>query len=324
MARVFSGVQPTGDIHIGNYLGALKQFVELQDQHECFFCVVDLHALTVPQDPVELRKKVIQLAGLYLAVGLDPSRVTIFVQSYVPAHSELAWLLECMTYFGELSRMTQFKDKSRGKENVSVGLFTYPDLMAADILLYDTNYVPVGADQKQHLELTRDIAQRFNNRYGETFVVPEPLIGKIGARIMSLTNPTKKMSKSEEDDMGRISLLDTPDKVKKKIMRAVTDSENRIYYDPENKPGLSNLISLMSVQTGQSVDEVVAQYEGKGYGALKKDLVDITVNTLKGIQDRYYALPEEEIRAVLAEGAQRANTIAEKTLRRVQEKMGLR
>ncbi|WP_026487355.1 tryptophan--tRNA ligase [Caldanaerobius polysaccharolyticus] len=324
MARVFSGVQPTGDIHIGNYLGALKQFVELQDQHECFFCVVDLHALTVPQDPTELRKKVIQLAGLYLAVGLDPSRVTIFVQSYVPAHSELAWLLECMTYFGELSRMTQFKDKSKGKENVSVGLFTYPDLMAADILLYDTNYVPVGADQKQHLELTRDVAQRFNNRYGETFVVPEPLIGKVGARIMSLTNPTKKMSKSEEDEMGRISLLDTPDKVKKKIMRAVTDSENRIYFDPENKPGLSNLISLMSVQTGQSVDEVVAQYDGKGYGVLKRDLVDVTVSTLKGIQDRYYALSEEEIKAVLSEGAQRANAIAEKTLRRVQEKMGLR
>lgn len=324
MARVFSGVQPTGDIHIGNYLGALKQFVELQDQHECFFCVVDLHALTVPQDPVELKKKTLQLAGLYLAVGLNSPDTTLFVQSHVPAHSELAWLLECVTYFGELNRMTQFKDKSKGKENVTVGLFTYPDLMAADILLYDTDYVPVGADQKQHLELTRDIAQRFNNRFGETFVVPEPLINKVGARIMSLTNPHKKMSKSEEDEMGRISLLDTPDKVKKKIMRAVTDSENSIYYDPEKKPGVSNLIALMSVQTGKSIEEVVAEYDGKGYGALKKDLVDITVSTLKGIQERYYGLSESEIKSVLAKGAERAAAIAEKTLRRVQERMGLR
>lgn len=324
MTRVFSGVQPTGDIHIGNYLGAMKHFVELQDAHECFFCVVDLHALTIPQDPDVLRRKTIEVAGIYLAIGLNPTKTTLFVQSHVPAHSELSWLLECITYFGELSRMTQFKDKSAGKENVSVGLFTYPDLMAADILLYDTNYVPVGADQKQHLELTRDIAQRFNNRFGETFVVPEPLISEVGARIMSLSDPEKKMSKSAEDEMGRINLLDTPEIVKKKIMRAVTDSENSIYYDPDKKPGLSNLLTLMSVQTGRSIEEIAAEYDGKGYGLLKKDLVEVTVNTLKEIQDKYYGLSQDEIKRVLSDGAARAETIATKTLQKVQQKMGLR
>lgn len=324
MTRVFSGVQPTGDIHLGNYLGAMKHFVEVQNEHECFFCVVDLHALTVPQDPGVLRQKIIELAGIYLAIGLDPAKITLFAQSHVPAHSELAWLLQCITYFGELNRMTQFKDKSAGKENVSVGLFTYPALMAADILLYDTNYVPVGADQKQHLELTRDIAQRFNNRFGETFVVPEPLISDVGAKIMSLTDPEKKMSKSEDDEMGRINLLDTPEIVKKKIMRAVTDSENSIYYDPEKKPGLSNLITLMSVQTDRSVEDIASEYVGKGYGQLKKDLVEVTVNTLKGIQDKYYGLSEDEIKMVLSDGAVRAEAIATKTLQKVQQKMGLR
>ncbi|MDI3480929.1 MAG: tryptophanyl-tRNA synthetase [Tepidanaerobacteraceae bacterium] len=324
MTRVFSGVQPTGDIHIGNYLGAMKHFVELQDVHECFFCVVDLHALTVPQNPDILRKKTLEVAGIYLAIGLDPSKTTIFVQSRVPAHSELSWLLQCITYFGELNRMTQFKDKSAGKENVSVGLFTYPDLMAADILLYDTNYVPVGADQKQHLELTRDIAQRFNNRFGQTFVVPEPLISEVGAKIMSLSDPTKKMSKSAEDELGRINLLDSPDAVKKKIMRAVTDSENSIYYDPDKKPGLSNLLTLMSVQTGESIEKIAAEYDGKGYGRLKKDLVDVTVNTLKEIQDKYYSLSHDEIKKVLSDGAARAEAIATKTLQKVQQKMGLR
>ncbi|MCR4429984.1 MAG: tryptophan--tRNA ligase [Tepidanaerobacteraceae bacterium] len=324
MTRVFSGVQPTGDIHIGNYLGAMKHFVDLQDAHECFFCVVDLHALTIPQDPDVLRRKTIEVAGIYLAIGLNPTKTTLFVQSHVPAHSELSWLLECITYFGELSRMTQFKDKSAGKENVSVGLFTYPDLMAADILLYDTNYVPVGADQKQHLELTRDIAQRFNNRFGETFVVPEPLISEVGARIMSLSDPEKKMSKSAEDEVGRINLLDTPEIVKKKIMRAVTDSENSIYYDPDKKPGLSNLLTLMSVQTGRSIEEIAADYDGKGYGLLKKDLAEVTVNTLKEIQDKYYGLSQDEIKRVLSDGAARAETIATKTLQKVQQKMGLR
>ncbi|MDK2877351.1 MAG: tryptophanyl-tRNA synthetase [Thermoanaerobacteraceae bacterium] len=324
MTRVFSGVQPTGDIHIGNYLGAMKHFVELQDEHECFFCVVDLHALTVPQDPDVLKQKIIELTGIYLAIGLDPKKTVLFAQSYVPAHSELAWLLQCITYFGELNRMTQFKDKSQGKENVSCGLFTYPTLMAADILLYGTNYVPVGADQKQHLELTRDIAQRFNNRFGETFVVPEALISNVGARIMSLTYPEKKMSKSAEDEMGRILLLDTPELVKKKIMRAVTDSESKIYYDPDKKPGISNLLTLMSVQTGKSIEETVREYDGKGYGQLKKDLVEITTNTLKQIQDKYYGLSRDEIKRVLAEGAQRAEAIATRTLRKVQEKIGLR
>lgn len=256
MKRVLSGVQPTGDIHIGNYVGAMMHFVELQQDHECYFCIVDLHALTVPQDPEELRNKTYELAGIYLAIGLDPEKSTIFVQSQVSAHAELAWLLSCMAYFGELSRMTQFKDKSKGKENVSVGLFTYPALMAADILLYQADYVPVGNDQKQHLELTRDLAERFNNRFGETFVLPEPLIADVGARIMSLTDPTKKMSKSDADENGRINLLDSPDVVKKKIMRAITDSESVIRYDPENKPGVSNLLSLYSVMSGLSIPDL--------------------------------------------------------------------
>lgn len=324
MARIFSGVQPTGDIHIGNYFGAMKHFVELQNEHECFFCVVNLHALTIPQDPDILRKKTVNLAKIYLAIGLDPNKTTLFVQSHVKAHSELAWLLECIVYFGELGRMTQFKEKSKGKKNFTCGLFTYPALMAADILLYDTQYVPVGADQKQHLELTRDLALRFNHRFGDTFVVPEPLISDVGARIMSLTNPESKMSKSGEDEMGRISLIDTPEKIKKKIMRATTDSENKIYYDEDKKPGLSNLISLYSVQTGKSIQDVVSMYENKGYGALKKDLVDITVNTLKGIQDKYNGLTDDYVNEVLNSGAVKANGIANKVLDRVQRKMGLK
>ncbi|AST58978.1 tryptophan--tRNA ligase [Thermoanaerobacterium thermosaccharolyticum] len=323
MQRVFSGVQPTGDIHIGNYLGAMRQFVKLQNDYSCLFCIVDLHALTVPQDPEILRKKSIELAGLYLAIGLDPKKVIIFVQSHVPEHPELAWLLQCMTYFGELGRMTQFKDKSKGKETVSVGLFTYPDLMAADILLYDTNFVPVGNDQKQHLELTRDIAIRFNNRFGETFVVPEPMILKTGSRIMSLTEPDKKMSKSSENQYSKINLLDEPSQIKKKIMRAVTDSENVIRYDPENKPGLSNLLTLYSSFTDISIEEAEARFKGQGYGTLKKELADVIVERLSEIQNNYKNLDLNYINEVLKEGAEKASSIARVTIERVKDKMGL-
>ncbi|WP_434579165.1 tryptophan--tRNA ligase [Thermoanaerobacterium thermosaccharolyticum] len=323
MQRVFSGVQPTGDIHIGNYLGAMRQFVKLQNDYSCLFCIVDLHALTVPQDPEILRKKSIELAGLYLAIGLDPKKVIIFVQSHVPEHPELAWLLQCMTYFGELGRMTQFKDKSKGKETVSVGLFTYPDLMAADILLYDTNFVPVGNDQKQHLELTRDIAIRFNNRFGETFVVPEPMIMKTGSRIMSLTEPDKKMSKSSENQYSKINLLDEPSQIKKKIMRAVTDSENVIRYDPENKPGLSNLLTLYSSFTDISIEEAEARFKGQGYGTLKKELADVIVERLSEIQNNYKNLDLNYINEVLKEGAEKASSIARVTIERVKDKMGL-
>ena len=323
LKRVFSGVQPSGDIHIGNYLGAMRQFVALQDDYECFFCAVDLHALTVPQDPKVLKEKTIELAALYLAIGLDPKKVTIFIQSHVPAHAELAWLLQCITYFGELSRMTQFKDKSKGKESVSVGLFTYPDLMAADILLYNTHYVPVGEDQKQHLELTRDIAQRFNNRFGETFVVPEPMILKLGARIMSLTDPTKKMSKSDSDPNNRINLLDEPSSIKKKIMKAVTDSESEIRLDWDNKPGVSNLLTIYSLFTGMEIEEVINKFNGQGYGTLKKELAEVVIDKLTVIQKNYKDLSRDYVLKVLKEGAERAQAVAEKTLKEVKEKMGL-
>lgn len=323
MKRVFSGVQPSGDIHIGNYLGAMRQFVALQDDYDCFFCVVDLHALTVPQDPVKLKKNTIELAALYMAIGLDPKKVTLFVQSHVSAHAELAWLLQCITYFGELSRMTQFKEKSKGKESVSVGLFTYPDLMAADILLYKTHYVPVGEDQKQHLELTRDVAQRFNNRFGETFVIPEPMILKFGARIMSLTNPTKKMSKSDADPNNRVNLLDDPDTIYRKIMKAVTDSESEIRLDWEKKPGISNLLTIYSLFTGMEVDEVVNKFKGQGYGTLKKELAEVVIDKLSVIQKNYRDISEEEVLRVLKEGAERAEAVAVETLKEVKEKMGL-
>lgn len=301
----------------------MRQFVALQEDYECFFCVVDLHALTVPQDPIKLKENTIELAGLYLAIGLDPKKVNLFVQSHVSAHAELAWLLQCMTYFGELSRMTQFKEKSKGKETVSVGLFTYPDLMAADILLYNTHYVPVGEDQKQHLELTRDIAQRFNNRFGKTFVVPEPMILKFGARIMSLTDPTKKMSKSDSDPNNRINLLDEPSVIKKKIMRAVTDSETEIRLDWENKPGVSNLLTIYSLFTGMEIEEVVNKFKGQGYGTLKKELAEVVIDKLTVIQKNYKDLSRDYVLKVLKEGAERAQAVAEKTLKEVKEKMGL-
>ncbi len=323
MKRVFSGVQPTAEIHLGNYIGAIKRFVDLQNDMDCFFCVVDLHSITVPQDPQRLYENTKKLAALYMAVGLDPNKVTLFAQSHVPAHAELSWLLQCNSYIGELGRMTQFKDKSKGNDTVTVGLYTYPVLMAADILLYDTDYVPVGEDQKQHLELCRDIATRFNNKYGETFVIPEPLISKFGARIMSLDDATNKMSKSNENKHSKINLLDSPSKIKKSIMKSVTDSESEIRYDVENKAGVSNLMTIYSVLGNISTDDIEKKYTGEGYGTFKKDLVEVVVSALEPIQNRYNEIVESgEVDRVLKQGAEKANASAQKVLKDVKEKMG--
>ena len=324
MKRVFSGVQPTGNIHLGNYLGALKQFVELQDDHECIYCIVDEHAITVPQDPKALREHILDVAALYLAVGVDPKKSIVFVQSDVPGHAELGWVLTCQSYTGELSRMTQFKDKSKNKESAPTGLFTYPVLMAADILLYDTDIVPVGNDQKQHIELCRDIATRVNNKYKKTFVIPEGRYLKEGARIMALDDPTKKMSKSAENIHSRISLLDDPAKIKKSIMKATTDSDGVVKFDVENKPGISNLLNIYSVLSGISVEDLEVKYEGKGYGDFKKDLVEVTVEALAPIRSRYEEIRHsEELIEILKDGAQRADAIAQKTMRRVKDHFGL-
>lgn len=324
MKRVFSGVQPTGNIHLGNYLGALKQFVELQDDNECIYCIVDLHSITVPQDPKELRSHIFDVAALYLSVGIDPKKSIVFVQSDVSGHSELSWILTCSAYTGELSRMTQFKDKSRGKESAPAGLFMYPVLMAADILLYDTDIVPVGNDQKQHIELCRDIAIRINNKYKKTFVVPDGRFLKEGARIMALDDPTKKMSKSAENIHSRISLLDEDGKIKKSIMRATTDSDGEIRFDPENKPGVSNLLTIYSVLSGKSIDDVVASFAGSGYGDFKKELVEITKEALLPIRQNFSEIREsDELKAILRDGAERAGAIAEKTMKRVKDNFGL-
>ena len=324
MKRVFSGVQPTGNIHLGNYLGALKQFVELQDDHECIYCIVDMHAITVPQDPKELRDHILDVAALYLAVGVDPKKSIVFVQSDVPGHAELSWVLTCNSYTGELSRMTQFKDKSKNKESAPTGLFSYPVLMAADILLYDTDIVPVGNDQKQHIELCRDIAIRINNKYKKTFVVPDGRFLKEGARIMALDDPTKKMSKSAENIHSRISLLDEPSKIKKSIMKATTDSDGVVRFDVENKPGISNLLNIYSVLSGMSIPELEAKYEGKGYGDFKKDLVEVVVEALAPIKERYEKIRHsDELIEILKDGAVRADAIAKQTMKRVKENFGL-
>ncbi|MBQ6400681.1 MAG: tryptophan--tRNA ligase [Firmicutes bacterium] len=324
MKRVFSGVQPTGNIHLGNYLGALKQFVELQKDHECIYCIVDEHAITVPQDPKELQQHILDVAALYMAVGVDPKKSIIFVQSSVSGHAELGWVLCCNSYTGELFRMTQFKAKSGGKESVGTGLLTYPVLMAADILLYDTDVVPVGNDQKQHIELCRDIAIRVNHKYKDTFVVPDGRFMKSGARIMALDDPTQKMSKSAINVHSRISLLDEDNKIKKSIMRATTDSDGEIRFDPENKPGVSNLLNIYSAFSGESVEDIAARFAGKGYGDLKKEVVAATQDALRPIKDNYAQIREsDELKAVLRDGADRANAIAEKTMKRVREKFGL-
>ena len=324
MKRVFSGVQPTGNIHLGNYLGALKQFVELQEDHECIYCIVDMHAITVPQDPEVLKEHILDVAALYLAVGVDPEKSIVFVQSDVPGHAELSWILTCNSYTGELSRMTQFKDKSKNKESAPAGLFTYPILMAADILLYDTDVVPVGNDQKQHIELCRDLAVRVNGKYPDTFVIPDGRFLKEGARIMALDDPSKKMSKSAENIHSRISLLDDPAKKKKSIMKATTDSEGVIRFDTENKPGISNLLNIYSVLSGTSIADLEKKYEGKGYGDFKKDLVEVTVKALTPIRERFEEIRNsEELIRILREGAGKADAIAKKTIERVKGNFGL-
>ena len=324
MKRVFSGVQPTGNIHIGNYLGALKQFVELQEDHDCIYCIVDEHAITVPQDPKELREHILDVAALYMAIGVDPKKSIIFVQSQVSEHAELGWVLCCNSYTGELSRMTQFKAKSGGNESVGTGLLTYPVLMAADILLYDTDVVPVGNDQKQHIELTRDIAIRVNNKYGKTFVVPEGRFMKEGARIMALDDPEAKMSKSAENIHSRISLLDEDGKIKKSIMRATTDSDGEFRYDPVNKPGVSNLLNIYSAFSGVSVEEILAGQSWRGYGDLKKELVAVTQEALGPIKKNYEEIRHsDELIRVLNDGAERASAIAEPVMKRVRDKFGL-
>ena len=324
MKRVFSGVQPTGNIHIGNYLGALKQFVELQEDHDCIYCIVDEHAITVPQDPKELREHILDVAALYMAIGVDPKKSIIFVQSQVSEHAELGWVLCCNSYTGELSRMTQFKAKSGGNESVGTGLLTYPVLMAADILLYDTDVVPVGNDQKQHIELTRDIAIRVNNKYGKTFVVPEGRFMKEGARIMALDDPEAKMSKSAENIHSRISLLDEDSKIKKSIMRATTDSDGEFRYDPVNKPGVSNLQNIYSAFSGTSVEEILAGQSWRGYGDLKKELVAVTQEALAPIRKNFEEIRHsDELIRVLNDGAERASAIAEPVMKRVGDKFGL-
>ncbi|MGI6643781.1 MAG: tryptophan--tRNA ligase [Bacillota bacterium] len=324
MKRVFSGVQPTGSLTLGNYLGAIKHFVEIQNEYDCFYSVVDLHALTVPQDPGELRAHVLDVAAYMLASGLDPAKITLFVQSDVSCHTELGWIIECTVSFGELSRMTQFKEKSEGKEFISGGLFTYPALMASDILLYDSDYVPVGEDQKQHVELCRDAAERFNSRYGPTFQVPEPLIAESGARIKSLQDPSRKMSKSDQDPLGFISLGDPKDVIVRKIRRAVTDSGREIIYDPDEKPAIANLMTIYANCANKSLAEVQAMYEGKGYAEFKRDLAQVVVETLEPIQNRHKELAgSQELKDILTAGARKANQVAAATLKRAKERLGL-
>ncbi|RTR31540.1 tryptophan--tRNA ligase [Robertmurraya yapensis] len=324
MQTIFSGIQPSGTITLGNYIGALKQFVELQDEYNCYFCIVDQHAITVPQDPTQLRKNIRSLAALYLAVGINPEKATLFIQSEVPAHAQAGWMLQCVTYIGELERMTQFKDKSAGKDAVVAGLLTYPPLMVGDILLYSTNLVPVGEDQKQHLELTRDLAERFNKKYNDIFTIPEVRIPKEGARVMSLQDPLKKMSKSDPNQKAFISLLDGPKQIEKKIKSAVTDSEGIVKYDKENKPGISNLLSIYSIFTGKSISDIENEYEGKGYGDFKGDLATVVVEALEPIQKKYYELIDSpELDAILDRGAEKANAVANKMLKKMERAMGL-
>lgn len=323
--RVLSGIQPTGNIHIGNYLGAIKNWVKSQDEYDNIFCIVDLHAITVYQDPQKLKAKIRELAGLLLASGIDIDKSALFVQSHISAHAELAWIINCITPMGWMQRMTQFKEKSeKQKDIVTVGLFDYPALMAADILLYDADVVPVGDDQKQHVELTRDIAERFNYVYGDTFIVPEPVIPQTGARIMGLDDPTKKMSKSEDSDGHAIYLLDSPEIIKKKIMRATTDSHRDVIFDP-NRQGLYNLLVIYERLTGMDRSSIEAHFAGKGYGALKKDLVEVIVANLLPVQERYRQITNEpeNLTQILTESAERVRTIAEATLKRVKDRVGL-
>ena len=322
---IFSGMQPSGIITLGNYLGALKNWTNLQDEYNCVFCIVDMHAITVRQEPAVLRKNARELMMLYIAAGLNPEKNIIYMQSHVSAHAELAWILNCFTYMGELNRMTQFKDKSqKHSDNINAGLFTYPALMAADILLYQTDLVPVGVDQKQHLELTRDLAIRFNNIYGNTFKVPEGYIPKVGAKIMSLQDPTKKMSKSDTDINASISVIDDTDTIIRKFKRAVTDSEAEVRFDEENKPGISNLMTIYGAITGQSMEQVENEFVGKGYGDFKLKVGEAVAEELKPLQNRFKELSTDKayIDGMIKKNAEVANYLATKTLRKVQKKVG--
>ncbi|WP_153914671.1 tryptophan--tRNA ligase [Shewanella sp. TC10] len=325
---VFSGAQPSGELSIGNYMGALRQWVNMQDSHDCIYCVVDLHAITVRQDPVKLRAACYDTLAIYLACGIDPDKSTVFLQSQVPQHTQLGWALNCYTQMGELNRMTQFKDKSqKHANNINVGLFDYPVLMAADILLYQANEVPVGQDQKQHLELSRDIATRFNNAYGDTFVVPEPFIPETGARVMSLQDPTKKMSKSDDNRNNVIGLLDDPKAIMKKVKKAMTDSEEPpvVRFDVEEKPGVSNLLSLMSGCNGQSIESIEKDFEGKMYGHLKVATGEAVVEMLEPLQERFHKFRADEayLDSVFKAGAEKAKVRAEATIKKVYEKIGM-
>ncbi len=323
--RIFSGIQPTGNLTLGNYIGALRNFSALQNEYDCLYSIVDMHAITVRQNPAELRKACLRTMAIFLASGLDPEKNIIYFQSQVPQHAELGWILNCFTYMGELSRMTQFKDKSaKHADNINAGLFTYPVLMAADILLYMTNLVPIGADQKQHLELARDIAQRFNALYGDVFPVPEGYFPKVGARIMSLQDPTRKMSKSDPEECY-IAILDKPDVIRKKLRRAVTDSDTRVVFDPENKPGVANLMSIMTALSGKSMDEVSAEYDGKGYGVFKDAVADCVISVLEPIQNEYDRISADKayLEQVMVSGRERAARIAYKTMLKVRKKVGL-
>ncbi len=323
--RIFSGIQPTGNLTLGNYIGALRNFNLLQDEYDCLYSIVDLHALTVRQNPAELRKACLRTMSLFLASGLDPEKNIIYFQSQVPAHAELGWVLNCFTYMGEMSRMTQFKDKSaKHADNINCGLFTYPVLMAADILLYQTDLVPIGADQKQHLEIARDIAERFNGVYGDVFTIPDGYFPKVGARVMSLQEPTRKMSKSDPEDTY-IAILDKPDIIRKKIRRAVTDCENRVVFDPENQPGVANLMSILSALTGRGMDEIAAEYDGQGYGRFKDAVADAVIATLEPIQNEYERISTDKayLQQVMDSGRDRASAIAHRTMLKVRKKLGI-
>lgn len=322
--RIFSGIQPSGDLTLGSYMGAIKNWVALQDEYDCLYCIVDMHAITVRQVPADLRRRTLEQLAQYVACGLDPEKNIMFIQSHVPQHAELSWVLGCYTQFGELSRMTQFKMKSQQHaDNITAGLFTYPVLMAADILLYQPDYVPVGADQKQHCELTRDIALRFNNLYGDVFTIPEPYIMKSGARVRSLQEPAKKMSKSDENANAYISLKDDPDTIRRKFKRAVTDSEASVHY-AEGKDGVNNLMEIYAATTGKTLDEITAEFEGKGYGDFKAAVAEAVIEELRPIQQRFdeYMKDKAELERLMKQGAERASSVAGRTLFKAKKKMG--
>ena len=324
--RIFSGIQPSGELTLGSYMGAIKNWVSLQDEYDCLYCIVDMHAITMRQNPADLRRRSVNQLAQYIACGLDPAKNIMFIQSHVPQHAELSWVLGCYTQFGELSRMTQFKDKAaKHADNITAGLFTYPVLMAGDILLYQSDLVPVGADQKQHIEIARDIAIRFNNAYGETFKVPEGFIPKFGARVMSLQDPSMKMSKSDPNPNGFVAIMDDPSVIMKKFKRAVTDSDTFIAFDPENKPGVSNLLSIYTSFTGLTMDEAVKHFDGLGYGSLKTEVAEAVIAGLEPVQNEYKKILSDKayLEKIMADGAEKASAQARKTLRKVYRKVGL-